>query len=69
MKGALPAVIDVSAASSNTVFVKFCPVPPTFAKSGTCVPVGEIRTALRLESLGDVIVRPTVMSAAVKVPW
>ena len=56
MKGACPLVIGVSAASSKTVLVKFCPLPPTFENRGTCVPFGAIKTAVRLESRGAVIV-------------
>ena len=39
MNGACPLAIDESAASSKTVDVKFCPLPPTFENNATEVPI------------------------------
>ena len=50
VKGAVPEVIEFSAASSKTVLTKFEPVPPTSENKGTWVPSGAIRTAVRPES-------------------
>ena len=47
VKGAVPLVIGISAASSKIVLTKFAPVPPTPENKGTCVPSGAIRTAER----------------------
>ena len=61
-------MIEFSAVSSKTVLTKFEPVPPTPENSGTCVPSGAIRTAVRSESGGNAALSETVMSAILNVP-
>src|SRR5579883_1546049 len=47
VNGAVPVVIEFSAASSRVVLTKLAPlVPPTLENKGTCVPSGAISTAL-----------------------
>ena len=52
----MPLAIDVRAASSSTVDVKFCPLPPTFENRATGVPLGAISigTEVRIVRIRDI---------------